>query len=146
MEEEEVMDVLQQRVLLAMKLTNDFYHHINEICLNMKISNVPSNTIGEQAYCLIGARESYLKALQIGEWAGFDCSLNATYDKNLIISKLEETYIKLEEFFQEDNLEENIHLLIDLLEHEVQHHGQLIRYTYANKMDFSKSWSVRYTV
>lgn len=141
------MDVFQQRVLLALKLTYDFYHHINENCLKMKISNVPSNTIGEQAYCLIGARESYLKALKLGEWAGFECSLNLTYDKNLIISKLEETYTNLENFFQEDNLEEvNSHLLFDLLEHEVQHHGQLIRYAYANKMDFPKSWSVRYTV
>lgn len=141
------MDVLQQRVLLALKLTYYFYNHINEICLKMKISNVPSNTIGEQAYCIIGARESYLIALKLGEWAGFECSLNATYEKNLIISKLEETYTNLEKFFQEDNFEEiNSHLLIDLLEHEVQHHGQLIRFAYANKIDFPKSWSVRYTV
>jgi hypothetical protein len=33
-----------------------------------------------------------------------------------------------------------------LLEHEVQHHGQLIRYVYANGLTFPGSWNERYTV
>ena len=141
------MDLLKQRVLKAMKLTYDFYEHIDEVCITMKISNVPSNTIGEQAYCMIGARESYLKALKVGEWAGFNCSLNDIEDKALILKKLEETYTNLEQFFQEPIKEDRkINLIIDLLEHEVQHHGQLIRYAYANKIDFPKSWNERYTV
>ena len=37
-------------------------------------------------------------------------------------------------------------LLVTLLEHEVQHHGQLIRYVYANGLSFPASWSERYTV
>ncbi|MDX5476310.1 MAG: hypothetical protein LPK00_12315 [Bacillaceae bacterium] len=141
------MDLLKQRVLKAMKLTYDFYEHIDEVCITMKISNVPSNTIGEQAYCMIGARESYLKALKVGEWAGFNCSLNDIEDKALILKKLEETYTNLEQFFQKPIKEDRkINLIIDLLEHEVQHHGQLIRYAYANKIDFPKSWNERYTV
>ncbi|WP_096153574.1 MULTISPECIES: hypothetical protein [Bacillus] len=141
------MDLLKQRILQAMKLTYDFYNYIDGVCLTMKISNVPSNTIGDQAYCLIGARESYLKALRVGEWAGFDCSLNDNKDKALILNKLEETYTNIQRFFHEPTKEDrNMNLLIDLLEHEVQHHGQLIRYAYANKMDFPKSWNERYTV
>ena len=141
------MDLLKQRVLKAMKLTYDFYDHIDEVCLTMKISNVPSNTIGEQAYCMIGARESYLKALKVGEWAGFNCSLNDTEGKALILKKLEETYTNLEHFFQEPIKEDNkINVIVDLLEHEVQHHGQLIRYAYGNKIVFPKSWNERYTV
>ena len=34
----------------------------------------------------------------------------------------------------------------DLLEHEVQHHGQLIRYVYGNRLSFPGSWKRRYTV
>lgn len=141
------MDILKKRVLQAMNLTDDFYNHINEGCLTLKISDVPSNTMGEQAYCIIGARESYLKALKKGHWVGFDCSLIDSDDKPLINSKLEETHANIERFLLEtsiDNITSN--LLFDLLEHEVQHHGQLIRYAYANKINFPKSWNIRYTV
>lgn len=141
------MDILKERVFQAFRLTYDFYSSIDERCLPMTISGAPSNTIGEQAYCIIGARESYLKALKIGEWSGFDCSLIDSTNKSLIVSKLEETLTNLERFFQENRTGEiNTNLLIDLLEHEVQHHGQLIRYAYANKIDFPGSWNRRYTV
>lgn len=141
------MGMLKQRVLQAMSLTADFYKLINEDSLTLSISGVPSNTIGEQAYCIIGARESYLKALKIGKWAGFECSLIDSNNKNLLISKLEESHLNLEKFFRDDSVGDiNSDLLIDLLEHEVQHHGQLIRYAYANRIKFPKSWNVRYNV
>lgn len=141
------MEILKQRVLQALSLTGDFYNHINEGCLRLRISDVPSNTIGEQAYCIIGARESYLNALKLGQWAGFNCSLIDSNDKTLIINKLEETHTNIEGFLQDNSIGGiNNNLLIDLLEHEVQHHGQLIRYAYANKIQFPKSWNSRYTV
>ncbi|MEB1808886.1 MAG: hypothetical protein LPK26_16630 [Bacillaceae bacterium] len=141
------MDLLKQRVLQAMNLTDDFYNHINDGCITLRILDVPSNTIGEQAYCIIGARESYLKSLKIGHWVGFDCSLNDSKDKTLINSILEETHANIERFLRETSIDQmNTSLLFDLLEHEVQHHGQLIRYAYANKIDFPKSWNIRYTV
>jgi hypothetical protein len=141
------MDMLKQRVLQALSLTDDFYNHINDGCLRLRISDVPSNTIGEQAYCIIGARESYLKALKIGQWDGFECSLVDNNNKTLIINKLEETHTNIEGFLQDMSIGEiNSNLLFDLLEHEVQHHGQLIRYAYANKLEFPKSWNIRYTV
>ena len=39
-----------------------------------------------------------------------------------------------------------LELGFDLLEHEIQHHGQLIRYVYGNRLSFPSSWSQRYTV
>jgi hypothetical protein len=141
------MDLLKQRILQALSLTDDFYNHINDGCLRLRLSDVPSNTIGEQAYCIIGARESYLQALKIGQWHGFDCSLVDSNNKTLIISKLKETHTNIERFLQDISIGEiNSNLLFDLLEHEVQHHGQLIRYAYANKIKFPKSWNIRYTV
>lgn len=141
------MHTISERVLNALVLTSDFYHHISESHLTLSISNVPSNTIGEQAGCIIGARESYLKALKNGEWVGFSCSLSEHYDKNLVMSKFQETSSNIQEFLLETDSEDiNLNLLMDLLEHEVQHHGQLIRYAYANKLGFPKSWNERYTV
>lgn len=37
-------------------------------------------------------------------------------------------------------------LLMSLLEHEVQHHGQLIRYLYGNRLAIPQSWKARYTL
>ncbi|WP_216829748.1 hypothetical protein [Alkalihalobacterium elongatum] len=143
------MDTICKRVLQSLHLTEDFYKYISESHLNLKLNNLPSNTIGEQAYCIIGARESYLNALKKGEWSGFSCSLfkNEYYDHSIVINKLEETRKNIHNFLEGtciDNV--NLNLLIDLLEHEVQHHGQLIRYAYASKLGFPNSWNTRYTV
>ncbi|MBU9712314.1 hypothetical protein [Evansella tamaricis] len=142
------MDIIvKQRVLQALSLTDDFYTHINGDHLRLRISDVPSNTIGEQAYCIIGARESYLKAFIIGKWDGFECSLSDSTNKTLINSKLKETHTNIIRFLQDNSIGEiNPNFLMDLLEHEVQHHGQLIRYAYANNIEFPKSWNIRYTV
>lgn len=58
------MDLLKNRVSRAMELTNDFYDYIAEGSLLLTIPDVPSNNIGQQAWCIVGARESYLKALE----------------------------------------------------------------------------------
>ncbi|MDP3487179.1 MAG: hypothetical protein Q8S19_04510 [Bacillota bacterium] len=141
------MEQVINRVLKALELTADFYSFIPEAGLALAIPGAPSNKIGQQAWCIVGARESYLTALKNGSWNGFSCSLQDCFDKRLILNKLEQTAIDLTEFVRSSSVKElNINLLVDLLEHEVQHHGQLIRYAYANRLGFPNSWSERYTV
>ncbi|MBT9156904.1 MAG: hypothetical protein DDT37_01895 [Firmicutes bacterium] len=50
------------RVLKAFELTADFYSFIPEAGLALAILGAPANKIGEQAWCIVGARESYLAA------------------------------------------------------------------------------------
>lgn len=138
-------EVITMRILKTLALTNDFYEYVSEEHLHLKIQNVPSNSIGDQVWCIIGARESYIRALIKAKWDGFSCSLSDTKDKKLIVNRLQETYQELEHVLEEKT-PRDINLLIDLLEHEVQHHGQLIRYSYANGLGFPKSWNERYTV
>ncbi|TFB23899.1 hypothetical protein E3U55_03545 [Filobacillus milosensis] len=141
------MHSIATRLLKACNLTIDLYKTIDDEGLKLRISDLPSNTIGEQVYCIVGARESYLIALKHGKWKGFSCSLEDCFDQQLVIHKLEESSSKLEQFLQEADINNiNADLLIDLLEHEVMHHGQLIRYFYANRLSFPKSWNQRYTV
>lgn len=141
------MEKIINRALRAMELTFEFYYYISDESLTLKIHNTPSNTIGEQAWCIIGARESFLKALKKGCWDGFSCSLSDCTDKKLIVNKLERTAADLRVFLKEgDSRSLNLDVIIDLLEHEVQHHGQLIRYSYSNKLGFPRSWNTRYTV
>ncbi|MBM7096005.1 MULTISPECIES: hypothetical protein [Alteribacter] len=141
------MNPVHSRVLRAFQLTYDFYKHLPESSLQRKIADVPSNTIGEQAYCIVGARESYLQAMRNGAWAGFSCSLEEPEVKKAVLAKLEETKNNIHTFLQE-TIEDpsTLNFTLDLLEHEIQHHGQLIRFGYANTLSFPQTWHERYTV
>ncbi len=143
----QVIQVLIKRLEKAFELTYDLYNSLSEADLRLNIKNYPSNTMGEQVWCICGARESYLKAIKNSKWGGFSCSLKDTEKKLLVIEKLKETSKRFIEFLQQNTLAiEQVELGFELLEHEIQHQGQLIRYVYANKLAFPKSWNKRYTV
>ena len=46
-----------------------------------------SNTVGAQMWCVVGARESYAKAIENDGWIGFGCSLSGedTTSKDLVL-------------------------------------------------------------
>lgn len=141
------MELLKYRIGRAMELTNDYFNYMPESSLLLTIPDAPSNSIGEQAWCIVGARESYLKALERGAWAGFSCSLDNPSDKKKVMDSLAMTTNRVHDYLDSVNPDSiSCSLVMDLLEHEVQHHGQLIRYGYANKLGFPESWTKRYTV
>jgi hypothetical protein len=82
----------------------------------------------------------------MGEWQGFSCSLATPKIKQSVLATLEETEKHLNEINFLGLTEVQIDLAFNLLEHEIQHHGQLIRFVYANKLTFPESWHKRYTV
>lgn len=128
-------------------MTFDLFKILDKSHLKNSIPNVPSNTFGEQIWCIIGARESYYKAMINNAWSGFSCSLENKYSKDEILEKLKSTEYNFNDFLIKHNKDTNIQEpAIDLLEHEIQHHGQLIRFMYTNKIPFPKSWNNRYTV
>ena len=91
----------------------------------------PSNTIGEQFWCVVGARESHAKAIVEGEWAGFSCSLTAhgTREKSTVVNHLRRSARRLGAALEGIGWDETRDgLLLDLVEHEAQHQGQLIRH------------------
>lgn len=140
------MKILGKKVERAFELTFDMAKHLEEEYLTLKMKKLPSNKIGEQFWCIVGARESYIKAIKASEWQGFSCSLKDTKDKGELLSCLEKTMLDLKELLKEDLSEKQLDILLDLHEHEIQHHGQLIRYVYGNKLSFPVSWTNRYTV
>ncbi|NQV07063.1 hypothetical protein HQ535_10960 [bacterium] len=110
---------------------------------------VPSNTIGAQFWCVVGARESYTAALQAGEWAGFTCTLPAaeTTSGDSVVGALDRSATEFSRSLPIDDwTDARRALLLDLLEHEVQHQGQLIRYVYGLGLDFPRSWSDRWAL
>lgn len=130
----------------AFALTRDFVVHLEEESLGLDLPNVPSNQISGQLWCIVGARESYTKAIETGGWKGFSCSLTAPRVKQSVLAALEATHGRLREIDFMDLTDAQVELAFGLLEHEIQHHGQLIRFVYGNRLTFPPSWNQRYTV
>lgn len=137
---------LKAKLGRSFKLTHDLVCHLDEPSLNLDLPSLPSNRIAGQLWCIVGARESYIKAIQTGYWTGFSCSLATPKIKQSVLAALEATDKQLNEINFLELTDVQIDLAFHLLEHEIQHHGQLIRFVYANGLTFPESWNQRYTV
>ena len=58
--------ILKENLQRAFSLTYDLVSHLEEKSLILEIPNLPSNQIAGQLWCIVGARESYLKAIEAG--------------------------------------------------------------------------------
>lgn len=114
--------------------------------LDQKVS-IPSNTIGAQFWCVLGARESYTRAIESGEWAGFSCSLSGedVVVQDKVITAFQASESEFDRVVgQSDWTSARDDLLLGLLEHEIQHQGQLIRYVYGLGYEFPETWVKRW--
>jgi len=137
---------LKARLVRSFKLTHDLVVHLDEESLSLDLPNLPSNRIAGQVWCIVGARESYIRAIEADGWQGFSCSLTTPRAKAAVLATLDATLERLGEIDFAGLSETQVDLAFELLEHEVQHHGQLIRFVYANGLTFPVSWHDRYTV
>ncbi|NOT03041.1 MAG: hypothetical protein HOP27_00415 [Anaerolineales bacterium] len=137
---------LKAKLDRSFKLTHDLVAHLDEGSLNLDLPSLPSNRIAGQLWCIVGARESYTKAIETGGWKGFSCSLATPRVKQSVLAVLDATHKRMNEIDFADLTDVQINLAFDLLEHEIQHHGQMIRFVYGNKLTFPDSWNKRYTV
>jgi hypothetical protein len=116
-----------------------------DVDLERTIPGVQSNSIGAQLWCLCGARESYATAIEMGQWVGFSCSISDPSHQATVLGALTDASKRVNAALSTTNTTGH-DLALDLLEHEVQHHGQLIRFVYSNSLAFPPSWNSRYTV
>jgi hypothetical protein len=131
----------------AFALTHDLINHLDDASIELDLPGLPSNTMASQLWCVVGARESYLRAIAAGEWRGFSCQLTPPMTRMSILAALRSTHDELTPLDGgADFTEPQLELALALLEHEVQHHGQLIRFVYGNGLTFPESWHDRYTV
>lgn len=144
-------DVLRASFQRSINLYQELVAELPEAALALKLpADIPSNSIGQQIWCVVGARESYARAIQAGEWAGFSCSLSAeglkdkaavqrslSSSADLVLNALKH----LESYSDSSN-----RYVADLLEHEAAHHGQLIRYLYALRLPIPNGWKKKYAL
>lgn len=142
--------IVKSKLKRTFSLYEDLVSNLSGDELAKDLVGLPSNTIGQQIWCVIGARESYLNSILKGSWVGFSCSLewNSTTDITAVLKSLTDSREKFLSAISELNaLSENQQsLLLDLVEHETQHHGQLIRYLYALRIEIPSSWKKRYSL
>jgi hypothetical protein len=137
---------LKAKLDRSFKLTHDLVVHLDEISLSLDLPSLPSNRIAGQLWCMVGARESYTKAIETGSWKGFSCSLTTPSVKQSVLDTLEATHKRMNEIDFAELTDAQAEFAFNLLEHEIQHHGQLIRFVYGNRLSFPESWNQRYTV
>ncbi len=142
--------VFIERLNNAFALYEEFTKLLDEPLLQSKLATLPSNTIGQQLWCVIGARESYTVAVEKGTWDGFRCSLRAgdLIDKQQVLQALRDSAERARKVITavETWTIEQERLAFQWLEHEIQHHGQLIRYIYGIKIPVPASWKTRYNL
>lgn len=142
------MTPLSRHLAATLDLTDELAASLDEPGLRARNGAARSNTIGGQLWCVVGARESYARAIESGGWAGFSCSLTESHAPGAVRASLASSKrLVLETVRRLDRLDPTQEdLALRLLEHESQHHGQLIRYCYANDLPFPAAFAARYAL
>ena len=111
---------------------------------------VPSNPIGMQLWCVVGARETWTRALETGTWGPFRCSIASFEDTRkrsvvaLALSTSAAAFRAAATARRDDATRTDFKL--GLLEHESQHLGQLLRYVLGLGIEPPPGWKKRFAV
>lgn len=121
----------------------DLVETLTEEELSLHLGTLRSNSIGEQLWCLGGCRESTLASLAEDTSFSWRCSFQgSTRDPAALSGYLRKQGEAVLALLRSDLAwTENQHgLVLDLLAHEFQHQGQMIRYLYGNDLSIPPSW------
>ncbi len=138
--------VLRERFERSFGLYDDLIASFDAGRLRSTLPNLPSNPIGGQLWCVVGARESYARAVEAGAWSGFACSLDDPSDPTAVSDALVRSAGVVRGALDVAAGDAQFGLLLDLLEHEAAHQGQLIRYLYGLRLPVPDSWKARYAL
>ena len=143
-------ELLRRRFQRANTLYLDLIDALTPELLASRLADLPSDTIGHQLWCVLGARESYPRAARAGQWQGFTSPVPAdgSTDAASLRSAFESTAADVDDWVGSGALndEESFTYALALLEHETQHHGQLIRYLYGLGIPRPASWQRQYAL
>ena len=103
--------------------------------LSLKIDVPKNKSFRDHLWCLIGARESYARAIANGVWAGFRCSMRSCAADDFK-SKLDESAEAVKEAIAGvERTAARLSLLAALNEHEVMYEGQIVSATCMRSKD-----------
>lgn len=143
-------DLLRRRFTRSNTLYLDLVDALTAELLGSRLADLPSDTVGHQLWCVLGARESYPRAARAGEWQGFTSPVTAeqTTDAAALRAAFVQTSSDVDEWIAglDAGDEATFTYVLALLEHEAQHHGQLIRFQYGLGIDRPHSWQQQYAL
>jgi hypothetical protein len=134
-------------------LTYDYLAVLSPSDLELTLPFPESGSLLDQFWCMVGAHESYLTELQTGSWQGFSCSLDALDDYTLatIQGQMRKSDLIMSEVLEVLDLEARLasgklayEVVQRMVEHEVLHHGQLIKYMYYGRLSIPESWHLKW--
>ena len=143
-------DTIKKSFQRSFDLYKELVESLDENQLSTSLPNLPSNMIGEQIWCVVGARESYSRAIHANSWMGFSCSLSSDQigvkaEVLAALKRSEEVVLTALAAIDEYSDTQN-QLAVNLLEHEAAHHGQLIRYLYGLQIEIPQGWKSKYAL
>lgn len=111
---------------------------------------VPSNPIGMQLWCVVGARETWARAMEKGTWGPFGCSI-ASFEDAHKHGLVTQALARSASAFREAALataadETRTDFKLGLLEHESQHLGQILRYILGLGIEPPPGWKKRFAL
>ena len=119
----------------------DLITQTDDDALQKKLDVEKHKSLAEHLWCIVGARESYAKALTAGQWEGFGCSMTSFSQADFgdtLSKSAHEVLTAIRSI--EDWTDEREELLATLAEHEVMHEGQIIRHIYGAGAEVPSSW------
>jgi hypothetical protein len=120
---------------------SDLIAEIDAGDLSAKLDIPKDKSVAEHLWCIVGARESYAKALISGEWRGYSCSMSKVnredFDRSLASSG--QALLAAIQGVSEWSSGHD-ELLAAVSEHEVMHEGQIIRHMYGLGRGLPESW------
>ena len=142
--------LLRRRLELANTLYLDFVDTVTSENLGSHLADLPSDTVGHQLWCVLGARESFPRAARAGDWQGFSSPVTKeqTTDAAALRAAFVQTASDVDEWvtgIAADD-DDSLRYVLALLEHETQHQGQLIRYLYGLGIERPQSWQRQYAL
>lgn len=142
--------VLRRRLARANTLYVDLVDTVTPAHLGSRLADLPSDTVGHQLWCVLGARESFPAAARAGQWQGFTSPVEGEQltDPAALRAALESTAADVDAWVEglSGDDEQSFAYALALLEHETQHHGQLIRYLYALDIPRPATWREQYAL
>lgn len=142
------MKLFRERLADANRLYLDLIETLGSAELNSRLPGVRSSAISNHFWCVVGARESYTRAAQAGSWQGFASSLTEPVNPDAVRAALTSSAALVDAWLSEVTTtdEYGANMAFNLLEHEAQHHGQLIRYLYGLPLPIPESWAKKYAL
>jgi uncharacterized damage-inducible protein DinB len=119
----------------------DLIDQLDDDTLQEKFDIAKHKSLAEHLWCIVGARESYAKALVAGQWQGFGCSITGSTQQDFrdgLRSSADEVVSAI--CAVDDWTDEREALLATLSEHEVMHEGQIIRHVLGTGHTLPPSW------